>query len=312
MVPPVGPLEPARAGAVGTGERAALVAEQLALDQALGQGRAVHADERARRAGGVPMQGRGDELLAGAALADDQDRLDRGGGAAHRLEHLPHRGASSHERRLVVAVVVGRRLARLDRQRLLAERPRHGPSHLVQVEWLGEVVVGPAAHGLDRRPRRPERGDHDHGQIGEPLAQLGQDFQAIAVGHLHVKEHGVGPVLGDGRERRQAVADLDDAVSFGAEEPAEVAADGRVVVGHEHGGILRRQFHHEPSEGRVTTNSAPPVLRFPGRDRPRRGRARSRGRWPGPARSRAAWWCGTARRGGRAPRPRAPARRPGP
>ena len=56
------------------GERALLVAEQLALDQAGRQGGAVDLDERlvAPRAGRV--DGAGDQLLAGAGLAGDQHR----------------------------------------------------------------------------------------------------------------------------------------------------------------------------------------------------------------------------------------------
>ena len=76
-MPPGGTLEPAGLLAVGAGEGAALVAEELALDQALGQCPAIDPDERAGRATRVAVQRGGDQLLAGAALADDQDRLRR-------------------------------------------------------------------------------------------------------------------------------------------------------------------------------------------------------------------------------------------
>ena len=69
---------------VGAGEGAALVAEQLALDQALGQGAAMDPDERAGGAVRVAVQGGGDQLLAGAGLADDQGRGVGCGGAADR------------------------------------------------------------------------------------------------------------------------------------------------------------------------------------------------------------------------------------
>src|SRR4051812_6204672 len=65
-------------------ERAALVSEQLALDELLRDGRAVDLDERLVLARGVLVQRASDELLAGAALARDE----HGGGAVgDALEH---------------------------------------------------------------------------------------------------------------------------------------------------------------------------------------------------------------------------------
>ena len=70
----IGFLEPAVARLGGAGEAARLVAEQFGLDQIFGQGRAVHDDQRARPARGQVVETLGDQLLAGAALADDQHR----------------------------------------------------------------------------------------------------------------------------------------------------------------------------------------------------------------------------------------------
>ena len=86
-------LEPAGLLAVGAGEGAALVAEELALDEPLGECPAVDPDERAGRAIRVAMKRGRDQLLAGAALAQDQDRRVGRGGQTDRLEDLAHRGA---------------------------------------------------------------------------------------------------------------------------------------------------------------------------------------------------------------------------
>ena len=61
-------------GAVGdgAGERAAHVAEQLALDQVLGNRAAVDGDEALVAARAAGVDGARDDLLAGAALAGDQ------------------------------------------------------------------------------------------------------------------------------------------------------------------------------------------------------------------------------------------------
>src|SRR5262245_6190467 len=70
-------LEQARPFAVGAGERAALVAEQLALHQLLGQRAAVDRDERALAALRPAVDLARDDLLAGARLADQQHRQRR-------------------------------------------------------------------------------------------------------------------------------------------------------------------------------------------------------------------------------------------
>src|SRR6202012_3314360 len=69
--------EQARLGGLGVGERALVVAEQLALEQLGRDRRAVDRDERpaGALAGGVDRARH--QLLAGAALAGDQDRRQR-------------------------------------------------------------------------------------------------------------------------------------------------------------------------------------------------------------------------------------------
>ena len=79
----VGALEAARARGDGARERAALVAEELALEHALGERLAVDRDERPADAVAPVVQQARDQLLAGAALA-----LDEHGRAARR--HAPH------------------------------------------------------------------------------------------------------------------------------------------------------------------------------------------------------------------------------
>src|SRR5207249_2797829 len=64
-------LELADALALGAGERALLVAEQLALQEGFGDGGTVDSQERPLPAAAVLVDGAGDQLLAGAALAED-------------------------------------------------------------------------------------------------------------------------------------------------------------------------------------------------------------------------------------------------
>ena len=70
----VGHLEAAGLLFGRAGERALLVAEQLALDQRLGERGAVDGDARTLRAARRAVDRARDHLLAGAGLAAEQDR----------------------------------------------------------------------------------------------------------------------------------------------------------------------------------------------------------------------------------------------
>src|ERR1039458_3185260 len=74
-------FKPADAPRFRAGERAAFVAEQFALQQSFGNGRAIDGDER--RAGPVAelVNGAGDEFLAGAGFATNQNAHRFGGDA---------------------------------------------------------------------------------------------------------------------------------------------------------------------------------------------------------------------------------------
>src|SRR5690606_21256317 len=77
-------LEAAELAALGARERALLVAEELRLQEALGECRAVHLDDRTGRTPAPAVDQVGEDLLAGAGLAEQQD-ADVGG--RDPLEH---------------------------------------------------------------------------------------------------------------------------------------------------------------------------------------------------------------------------------
>ena len=68
---PVGGLEQASLGLVSIGESAPLEAEQLGLEERLGNGGAVDADERPGRPGPRFMNGLGEQALARPRLTED-------------------------------------------------------------------------------------------------------------------------------------------------------------------------------------------------------------------------------------------------
>ena len=84
----VGFLEAAVAGLGGAGEAARLMAEQFGLDQRFGKRGAIHRHQRAGPARRQMVQALGDQFLAGAALADDQNGPIERRGAARPLDRV--------------------------------------------------------------------------------------------------------------------------------------------------------------------------------------------------------------------------------
>ena len=100
-----GGADEAEVVAVGAGEGAAAVAEELAFEQVARNGGAVERDERLLGAVGEVVNGAGEDLLAGAAFAGDQ-HVDRSAChllcAQHYLVHLTSdNGASGIANRFV-------------------------------------------------------------------------------------------------------------------------------------------------------------------------------------------------------------------
>ena len=185
-------LELADAAAVGAGEGALLVAEQLALQQGLRDGGAVEGQERRLGPGAVLVDGAGDQFLAGAALAGDQHRHVLGGDAADGLVDLAHGRAGADDG----AVHVGVRGGLGDHGRL-AHPPGHlqrladHPPQLVQVERLEQVVVGALLHRLDGRVRRLGHGDEDDRDARVDPADLLVDLQPGLVGQAQVEQNDI-------------------------------------------------------------------------------------------------------------------------
>src|SRR5438067_13483474 len=71
--------------------------EELALQQTLGHGRAVHGDERAGTSTAPVVKRACDELLARSALAGNENRRVRIGHAGDQIEGRTHRRARADD-----------------------------------------------------------------------------------------------------------------------------------------------------------------------------------------------------------------------
>ena len=177
----LGLLEAAAAQGLRAGEGAALVAEQLGLEQVLGHRRGVDGDERLRRTGAVPVQRPRDQLLAGAGLAGDQHRGTRLRQPPDGAKHLLHRRRLAEDFRCFTD-----RLEPGPFPPAFAERPAYEFDRLVDIERLGQVFVGAALERRDRGFQIRVRRHHDYRHARVLLLHLLQQLDARGARHAHV------------------------------------------------------------------------------------------------------------------------------
>jgi len=137
--------------------------EELAFEQRFGNRPAVDRDEGAVAARAGRVDPAGDQFLAHAALAGDEDGAGRAGAARDLVAHNAHREALADE-----GSVARFRRAALDplppdRFPVLHE-VTHPQGEDVQVERLLEVVAGAAPERGDRRVEARVAGDQDDGR----------------------------------------------------------------------------------------------------------------------------------------------------
>src|SRR5262249_2118664 len=166
-------LEQSAPRSIGARERTAHVPEELALEELLGKGRTVLRQEGLGRARAMRVDGAREQLLAGSALAGEEDRhrgarrardeLEDGIEAASLREDavasevLPQGGrASTTDTRRALC-------ARQALQRAPAERLADDQRDAAHVAaFLDHVVRGAELHGVDGHVLRPRTGaDHD-------------------------------------------------------------------------------------------------------------------------------------------------------
>jgi hypothetical protein len=182
----VGLLELPRAVPDGTGEGAAHVPEQLALDQLRRDGRAVHLDERPVAARRLAVNRARDELLAGAVLAGDEHARRRGGHLGDAVLQRPQRVRLPHHLEARVDALAQPRV--LLGELHVLERVAQQHQDAVGVERLLEDVVGAELGRLDGRLDRRVPADHDDGRSRVVLAEQLQRLEPVHAGHLDVEE----------------------------------------------------------------------------------------------------------------------------
>src|SRR5581483_8435724 len=250
----VGQLESALALHQGPGEAALFVPEELALQQALRQSRAVDLDERPVSSRRVVVHGIGHELLAGARLPPDEDGGIRPRYAPDRLVDVLHLGTVPDD--FLHRVLGDEHLAaqRLDLRRPLPvlEVAAHGQQHVIKLEGLGHIVECSALDGLDSGICRAVGRHDDRADLVVLGVQLVQDLNAAALGHAQIHEHQIGWLTGHKRKNLGAAAGLRDFIAFTLQQSLQQLADLGIVVRNEHAPDARTHAFYGCSRFRGT------------------------------------------------------------
>ena len=252
----VGLLEFAGLGDVGAGERALLVAEQLALHQIFGDRGAVDLDERPVRARRMLMDRARDHVLAHAAFPAQQHRGAGGRHARDGGENLLHRRAAADD--VVELVALAQLLAQLailvaqlaDFQRLF-----HHGHQVIERKRLGQKIDRAGLHGLHRVFDGAERGHDDHGRVRVLAAQFVEQLQAVHAGQLQIGEDQVGASAS--LQAFLGGAGLLDFVAGGGQMQLDHAAELFFVFDHQDGGLHALGLSVDSRNGRNTRNTLP-------------------------------------------------------
>jgi hypothetical protein len=230
----VGYFEEAFLGGDGGGEGSALVAEEGGFEEFGGDGAGVDGDEGLVAARGVLVDGLGDELLAGAGLALDEDGGAAGGGLGDDVEEAEHAVALADD------VFEGGALLEgffedddLLLGGVLADGGADVGEEFFVVPGLLDEVGGSGADGVDDVVDRAVGGDHDDGQVGDEGLDAGQEIDAAFAGEGEVEEQEVVGVAGEEVEAGVAVGGEVDAEALEHEEGFEGFADAGFVVDDE-------------------------------------------------------------------------------
>ena len=169
-----------------------------------------------------------DELLADAALAEQQDGGVRRRRALDRVPHVPQRGTlADHlvphfDRPLQRPVLVA--------QPCLVERVADRDEDALAGERLLDEVECASLRRLDGGADGAVAGDDHDGQrlVGAPHAL--QRLEAVHAGHLDVEKDQVGRVAFGERHAFRSARGLDDLVALVLEDHPQRPADLRLVI----------------------------------------------------------------------------------
>src|SRR5262245_1115233 len=162
------------------GERPLLVAEELALEQVLGDRGAVDGDEARRAPRREVVQPAREELLSRPRLAEDEDRCVRLRELLHRPAEAQHLGIPADHPRERGGLLDGEEAAILLLQLVQTVGAVDGQAEELGFERLGVEVVRAEPDRLDGVRAVVLPGEHDHLRVRREGEHLLEELQALA------------------------------------------------------------------------------------------------------------------------------------
>ena len=212
------------------------MAEELRLDQLLGNRGAVDFDQGRIGARGETVDRPGDELLARSVLACDQDPGVRRGHAGDFLVEQQHGRRFAEQRRFRLGPAperfdLGQQVAPLDR--LL-----RGQDDPFQRQGLLQKIVGAQTHGAHRRLDIGVPRDHHDRDLAQPTGRCFQYRKAVEVPQPDVQEGQVEVLFPEPSQSLFAGFDRGDRVPLVSQDLRERLPDGLLVVDDEDATLL--------------------------------------------------------------------------
>ena len=218
-------------GGDGRGEGAFDVAEERGFKQFRGHGAGIDGNKRLVFARRVGVDGFGDQLLAGSALALNQNGGAAGRNLSYEVEDLEHDFAFAYDVLEVIALLEGALELEVFFLGLAAgDGGADVGEQLFVVPGLLDKVLGAGADRIDDVVDGAVGGNHDDRQFGMALFDDGQQLQAALSGQRQIEQQQVEALL---LQRAQSLFAIDghgDRVAFQREQHLQRLADGRLVV----------------------------------------------------------------------------------
>ena len=206
------------------------MAEEFAFDEFRGDGGAVHFHVRHHGSLRELVQAAGDEFLAGAVGAGDEDAGVGGGDLVDHVADVPHALGLAHH--LLPIDLLLEDLGLGDEVRLVG-RVLDGDEDAVQVQGLADEVERALLDAVHGRVDVGVAGDHDDRGLDPVGDELLKDFGTVHPGHLDVAEDGVVLLLFRHFTGVGAVFGRVHLVIFHLQDLLEGVADGAFVVNNQ-------------------------------------------------------------------------------
>jgi len=248
--------EEAMAVGVGAGEGAFDVAEELAFDEVGGEAAAVDDDKGEVAAGAGVVDGAGDEFLACAGLAGDEDGLAGGGDVGDLAEELLHAGGVADEAgEFVAGLEAGAHAAVFEQDGAAFGEAVDAEEEVLGGEGFGDVVVGAELHGGDGGGDGGVAGHEEDIDAGFAGIDLEEEVETGHGGQDEVGEDDVdvgGAQFGEGLF---GGGGGEGAIAIALEESSADGADAGIVVDDEDENVV-------PGHGR--RGHVDMIVRMPG------------------------------------------------